>query len=95
MVETPAKTMPASEFKAKCLALMDEVARTGASITITKNGKPVAQLAPAPKSTAARKPAFGLHKGLVGPVGDVDLDEPVLDASAWSADEANIAKRRK
>jgi prevent-host-death family protein len=36
----------ASEFKAKCLALMDEVARTGAAVIITKNGKPVAELVP-------------------------------------------------
>jgi prevent-host-death family protein len=36
----------ASEFKAKCLALMDEVARTGNAVIITKNGKPVAELVP-------------------------------------------------
>jgi prevent-host-death family protein len=36
----------ASEFKAKCLALMDEVARTGTPVVITKNGKPVAELVP-------------------------------------------------
>jgi prevent-host-death family protein len=36
----------ASEFKARCLALMDEVARTGTALVITKNGKPVADLVP-------------------------------------------------
>ena len=36
----------ASEFKAKCLALMDEVARTGEHFVITKNGQPVAELGP-------------------------------------------------
>jgi prevent-host-death family protein len=36
----------ASEFKAKCLALMDEVARTGNPVVLTKNGKPVAELVP-------------------------------------------------
>jgi prevent-host-death family protein len=36
----------ASEFKAKCLVLMDEVARTGDAVVITKNGKPVAELVP-------------------------------------------------
>ena len=34
----------ASEFKAKCLKLMDEVAANGEEIVITKNGKPVAKL---------------------------------------------------
>ena len=40
------KTIKAGEFKAKCLKLMDEVAETGQSIVITKNGTPVARLAP-------------------------------------------------
>jgi prevent-host-death family protein len=45
----------ASEFKAKCLALMDEVARTGATVIITKNGKPVAELVPhRPRKQSAR-----------------------------------------
>ena len=38
------RTMKASEFKAKCLKLMDEVAESGEEIVITKNGKPVAKL---------------------------------------------------
>jgi prevent-host-death family protein len=36
----------ASEFKAKCLSLMDEVNQTGEEIIITKNGKPVSRLLP-------------------------------------------------
>lgn len=38
----------ASEFKAKCLSLLDKVASTGRPLTITKRGKVVAQLVPAP-----------------------------------------------
>ena len=34
------RTIKASEFKAKCLQLMDEVAETGDEIVITKNGRP-------------------------------------------------------
>jgi prevent-host-death family protein len=41
-------TIGASEFKAKCLSLLDEVASTGRPLTITKRGKVVAQLVPAP-----------------------------------------------
>jgi prevent-host-death family protein len=37
-------TAKASEFKAKCLKLMDEVNQTGEEIIITKNGKPVSVL---------------------------------------------------
>ena len=36
----------AGEFKARCLALLDEVAETGQEIVVTKRGKPVAKLAP-------------------------------------------------
>ena len=38
------RTIEASEFAAKCLNLMDEVAENGGSIVITKRGKPVAKL---------------------------------------------------
>ena len=41
-----ARTMKASEFKTKCLALMDEIAESGEEIVITKYGKPVAKLTP-------------------------------------------------
>ena len=40
------RTMKASEFKARCLALMDEIAASGEEIVITKRGKPVARLTP-------------------------------------------------
>ena len=59
----------ASEFKAKCLALMDEVARTGEGILITKNGKPVAELH-SHAGLRAKSP-FGLHKGAIKIKGDI------------------------
>ena len=39
-------TIQASVFKARCLALMDDIARSGESLVITKNGKPVVELKP-------------------------------------------------
>lgn len=57
------QTIQASEFKAKCLALMDKVAATGEGILITKNGKLVAELHP-PASLRPKSP-FGLHKGQI------------------------------
>jgi prevent-host-death family protein len=41
------REIPASEFKARCLALLDEVAETKEILVITKRGKPVAELGPA------------------------------------------------
>jgi prevent-host-death family protein len=44
----------ATEFKAKCLRLMNEVGKKHESIMITKRGEIVAQLVPPP--AAAKKP---------------------------------------
>ncbi len=85
------KMISASSFKAKCLALMDDVARTGECIVITKNGKPVAQLTPPPRRLGALRPAYGLHRGMVMPLDEVDLDAPVIDPSEWTADDSNVA----
>ncbi|MHB8471125.1 MAG: type II toxin-antitoxin system Phd/YefM family antitoxin [Gaiellaceae bacterium] len=41
------RTIAASEFKAKCLALLDEVAQTRETLVVTKRGKPVARVVPA------------------------------------------------
>lgn len=41
-----AREIPAGEFKAKCLALLDDVATSGQEIVITKRGRPVARLVP-------------------------------------------------
>lgn len=73
-------TIQASEFKARCLALMDQVARTGETILVTKNGRPVAELRP---HRPPRIPSpLGLHKGQTVILGDIM--EP-LDAGAWNA----------
>jgi prevent-host-death family protein len=40
------ETIKASEFKAKFLQLMEEVAESGEPIVITKNRKPVSLLVP-------------------------------------------------
>jgi prevent-host-death family protein len=61
------RTIKASEFKARCLKLMDEVADTGEPLVITKNGKPVAQLGPVGK----RKSIWGLHRGQIEILGDI------------------------
>jgi prevent-host-death family protein len=54
-------TMAAGEFKARCLSLLDAVAASGQSLTITKHGRPVAQLVPMPPP----QPLFGAMRGSV------------------------------
>lgn len=40
------RTIPAAQFKAKCLALLNDVAQSHDSILVTKHGKPVAKVVP-------------------------------------------------
>lgn len=69
MTMSKAATYGAGEFKAKCLELMDSVARSGSSITITKRGVPVAKLVPAQAPPGA--PIFGCMRGTFEEVGDI------------------------
>jgi len=54
------QTIKASEFKAKCLHLMEVVNETNEEIIITKNGKPISRLVPYIKQVDS---LFGLHEG--------------------------------
>ncbi|MFH1039198.1 MAG: type II toxin-antitoxin system prevent-host-death family antitoxin [PVC group bacterium] len=59
----------AGQFKARCLKLMDRVAETHETITITKRGKAVARLVPV--SPAPEQPLFGYLKGKGTITGDI------------------------
>jgi prevent-host-death family protein len=39
-------TISASQFKARCLALLDQVAEGGGELIVTKRGRPVARVVP-------------------------------------------------
>ena len=71
------RTIKASEFKAKCLQLMDEVAESGNEIVITKNGRPVSRLVPyreKPKTWFGRDRDFiQIHGDIVEPI-DVEWE---------------------
>lgn len=72
------KTMPAGEFKAKCLKLMDEVQSTREPIIITKNRKPVARLVALP--LPARDGFIGRLKGALTIAGDIEApSNPLAD----------------
>ncbi|KAA0237135.1 MAG: type II toxin-antitoxin system Phd/YefM family antitoxin [Dehalococcoidia bacterium] len=43
---TITREVPIGEFKARCLALVEEVKSTGEEIVLTKRGKPVAKVVP-------------------------------------------------
>ncbi len=61
-------TLPVTEFKAKCLRLLKEVAEKGDTLIITKRGRPIAKVTPI---AAPWKPIWGSWKGLVKIKGDL------------------------
>jgi prevent-host-death family protein len=70
------RRIPAGEFKAKCLALLNEVAETGRSFVVTKRGRPVARVSPV-KALAPRS--------LLGSVlKELDLITPIQER--WKGD---------
>jgi prevent-host-death family protein len=75
------RVIKASEFKARCLKLMDEVAENGGEIVITKHGRPTARLV-----AYREKPRtlFGIDRGRLEIVGDLDDSMDV----EWDAESA-------
>ncbi len=67
----------ASAFKATCLGILDDVARTGEEIIVTKHGRPVAKLVPI-------DPAPDLRGSVTYLVDDEELLSPLGDV--WDAD---------
>lgn len=61
--------VPAGEFKARCVQLMDEVEETGREVVITKRGRPVARLVRV--AEAGARDVFGCMRGTVTVVGDI------------------------
>ena len=65
-----------SEFKAKCLALLERVRQTKKPLRITRFGKPVAEVVPA-SPTADQGAWIGSMKDSMQIVGDIVA--PVID----------------
>ncbi|MBZ5521817.1 MAG: type II toxin-antitoxin system Phd/YefM family antitoxin [Acidobacteriia bacterium] len=64
-----------SEFKTKCLSLLEEVSKTRKPIRITRRGKPIAEVVPPSSATKRRK--LGSMAGTVKILGDIV--SPVID----------------
>jgi prevent-host-death family protein len=74
------RTIPAGEFKARRLRVMEEVRKYRTPVVITKKGRPVAKLVP---PDAPVTDVFGCMAGTARLAGDVEA--PVLPAGAWKA----------
>jgi prevent-host-death family protein len=74
------KEVAISEFKAKCLSLIDEVQKTKKPICITRFGKPVAEVSP-PSAKAQGADWFGSMKDEIQILGDII--SPANDEDEW------------
>jgi len=76
MPTTRERRIPAARFKARCLALLDEVEATGRAIVVTKRGRPVARVTPLAEGAPDLRGSVAEQGDLVSP-----LDE------AWDAEK--------
>lgn len=76
------KVISISEFKATCLAVLEEVRTSGVGVIVTKRGVPVAEVTPPSASTLGQR-AVGQMMGTATIVGDIV--SPVADAGEWEA----------
>lgn len=74
------KKLPAGEFKAHCLSVIENVRKTRETVVITKRGRPVAKLVPADESP---QQFLGRLEGVVRIVGDIE--SPIEPAESWEA----------
>ena len=74
------RTIPAGQFKARCLRLMDEVRSTREPVLITKKGRPVAKLVPAESQP---EDIFGCLKDEIKIVGDIESS--IVPWQEWDA----------
>jgi prevent-host-death family protein len=68
--------MAAAQFKAHCLAVMDQVSQSGRAVVITKHGRPVAKLVPVSKE---EDEIFGALAGIARIRGDIENTVPARD----------------
>ncbi len=76
------KEVAISEFKAKCLALLDQVHKTKKPIRITRHGKPIAEVVP-PSPVKESGDWLGSMAHRMKIVGDIV--SPVMEESDWEA----------
>ncbi len=78
------RTIPAGKFKAKCLAILDEVNSSGEPVIVTKRGKPVARVdVPREDPEPASDSIFGFLIGMATIAEGADLVSSGFDEKQW------------
>lgn len=76
----PMETITISKFKATCLAVLDNVKRTGRSVLVTRHGQPIAVIdpPPPPEKKASWLGSFKSSGRIVG-----DIVSPAVSDQDW------------
>ena len=61
------RSVPAAKFKANCLSLLDEVARSRTTLVVTKRGTPIARVVPLERPRKNGKLKVRIIGDVVGP----------------------------
>ena len=78
----PIQEIAISEFKAKCLSLLEEVSKTKTPLRVTRRGKPLADVIPA-SPEAEERSWIGSMSGTIDLVGDIV--SPVIEIESIEA----------
>ncbi len=79
---------PAGRFKAECLALMAEVARTGKPLIVTRHGKPMVRIVPAVPRTDFDEAAWRTKMRALSPGLRCSDDEFIAPlGEPWNAEQ--------
>jgi prevent-host-death family protein len=78
----PIQEIAISEFKAKCLSLLQEVSKTKTPLRVTRRGKPLADVIPA-SPEAEERSWIGSMSGTIDLVGDIV--SPVIEIESIEA----------
>lgn len=91
------RTMGAGEFKAKCLAILDEVNETGEPVIVTKRGKPVARVESCEASREARekRSLLGFMRGMATIPAEVDVVSAGFDENEWLENWDRVERERR
>lgn len=82
MSKLPPETISISQFKATCLAVLEQVRRTGRPVLVTKRGQPIAEVIP-PRAASTGSGWMGSLRGTVTIAGDTV--SPAADDGDWDA----------
>ena len=80
MANNTVETIAISDFKATCLAVLERVRRTGASIIVTRRGEPIAEIIP-PSPASTGNAWLGSMRGTATITGDIV--SPASTSAEW------------